>query len=818
MKRRTCALLVDYFGGDYQSGLIGGAEEAAIHLDTHLVIAVGRWLSSPDPLDAVQNDVFKRIGAPGTDAVVVASGCLSHYVGEKELTQFCSSFAPLPVASISVQVPGTASLVIDNQQGQREVLEHLIEHHRCRRIAYLRGPETSIEADQRLLAYCNTLEAHGIAYDPRLVLTGNFWVDSGRSCAEQLLSSGTSFDAIAGANDYMALGAMDVLKERGIRVPGDVRVVGFDDVPLARMASPSLTTVRQPLQRMGAQAVQLLWERLAGHTASSVHTFDVELVRRQSCGCGFTVRDSVSKNILVHPQRLSADRFEAVRRELAGSVLDAVCIHSEIWPDVIERLLGAITMELQGRANRFLQQLSELLDQHKMRLDLLDQFYIIVEAIRSSLIERSFEICDIEEALHAAVLVVGEWINRSQMRTLFDIERSDVNLRASVERISTALTHPALSEALQTVIPTTHIPSACFGLYESDNRDRLRAFSVSGVANPGAVLDHTYEPTSFAPIDFFPTDRRASYVLMPLTHGETVYGQALFETGDQRGVYAMLREQVGATLKAADMHHAVVEETARRERAERERLERDTEIAQQIQTAILPKSFAVHGLDVAAVMQPATSVGGDYYDVIPTEDGAYIGIGDVTGHGLFAGLIMLMVQSMVNATVHANPGLPPSALIPPINKALHDNVRYRLGGTDYVTLTLIKYHQDGALLLAGAHEEPLVWRIRTGQCERIASSGFWSGAIADVTDLTTDVRVQLEPGDLLVLYTDGITEAMNERREQFGLARLSRLVERTATEMPNQICEAVLAAVAGWSGTQVDDVSLLIARYVPNPT
>lgn len=128
-------------------------------------------------------------------------------------------------------------------------------------------------------------------------------------------------------------------------------------------------------------------------------------------------------------------------------------------------------------------------------------------------------------------------------------------------------------------------------------------------------------------------------------------------------------------------------------------------------------------------------------------------------------------------------------------------------------MTLIKYRRDGSLILSGAHEDALIWRQRSGQCERVNSPGFWLAAIEDIEPLTTDLEAQLEDSDVLVLYTDGVTESMNETREQFGLGRLTAVVERHGPESPAKVCAAVVQAIAAWSTSQLDDVSLLVARY-----
>src|SRR5262252_1055280 len=116
-----------------------------------------------------------------------------------------------------------------------------------------------------------------------------------------------------------------------------------------------------------------------------------------------------------------------------------------------------------------------------------------------------------------------------------------------------------------------------------------------------------------------------------------------------------LREQISSALQGVRRVEHVVEEATRVQRAERERLAEELEIAARIQATMLPRISRVAGLEIAAVMVPSAEVGGDYYDIIPTKGGCWIGIGDVAGHGLKSGLVMMMIQSILATLVRHEP-------------------------------------------------------------------------------------------------------------------------------------------------------------------
>jgi len=270
---------------------------------------------------------------------------------------------------------------------------------------------------------------------------------------------------------------------------------------------------------------------------------------------------------------------------------------------------------------------------------------------------------------------------------------------------------------------------------------------------------------------------------------------------------------VGPLIRVTE--HAFDElERAAQEIAKKQRLENELEIGARIQTCLLPNEIAIPDLEVAARMLPASEVGGDYYDAFPVPGGAFIGIGDVTGHGLTSGLVMLMVQSAIGALARRHPDAAPRELVSALNAVLFDNIRHRLHHTEHVTLTLFRYLGAGRFSFAGAHEELVVYRERTGEVALVPTPGTWLGAMKDISKFTTDSELTLENGDLLVLYTDGVTEAMNAKREQYGLERLLRLVQEHARAPVAELCRRLELGALDWCNhAPDDDMTILVARY-----
>ena len=249
------------------------------------------------------------------------------------------------------------------------------------------------------------------------------------------------------------------------------------------------------------------------------------------------------------------------------------------------------------------------------------------------------------------------------------------------------------------------------------------------------------------------------------------------------------------------------------EKLARERLEKELELARQIQIGILPRQLIAEGLELTACMTTATEVGGDYYDVLPVDGGCWIGIGDVSGHGVTSGLIMLMVQSVIAALVTKDPHASPRDAITVLNRVLFENIRHRLIKEDFVTLSLLRI-ADHRVVFAGAHEHFLVCRARTGIAEPVVTPGTWLGVLPDIGRFTTETTLDLERDDLVVLYTDGITEARNTSGEQYGLDRLGEAVQRFHRKRTpiEEVRDGLLDEVTRWTAKQADDATLVLFR------
>lgn len=245
------------------------------------------------------------------------------------------------------------------------------------------------------------------------------------------------------------------------------------------------------------------------------------------------------------------------------------------------------------------------------------------------------------------------------------------------------------------------------------------------------------------------------------------------------------------------------------------RMSAELDVAKRLQLMVLPgqeELCAIEDLDIACMMAPADEVGGDYFDCFKSNGSVRFGIGDVTGHGLSAGVIMIMAQTAIK-TISLMGERDMKKMLALVNKVLYSNIE-RITEDRSMTLALLDY-KDGVYTVAGQHEYLIVCR-KDGRVEVKDTSdlGLFVGFEPDISEFIDETRISLDGGELLVLYTDGVTDAVNEAGEEFGLKRLCDIVRRNHGLPSGKIVENIHGEVRSHIGKAKvhDDISLLVIK------
>lgn len=246
---------------------------------------------------------------------------------------------------------------------------------------------------------------------------------------------------------------------------------------------------------------------------------------------------------------------------------------------------------------------------------------------------------------------------------------------------------------------------------------------------------------------------------------------------------------------------------------EGKRMSSELEIASSIQRSIMPdKSPNVPNLEVVAKTRPAVEVGGDSFDFIQRENATYFYVGDVTGHGAPAALVMMMVNTLLHTYSEMYSSV--YDIVVNTNKILKPRIKAAM----FMTMVMLKWdHQTSKMTYVGAgHEHLLIYRNATGQIESKPAGGVALGMVPDNSKLVKELEINLDDGDMVIIYTDGITEAKNDKGEMFGLEKLIETVKKYATQYgPEGVTHHTALDFSQYVGNaeQEDDITLMVLRY-----
>ena len=259
------------FSHPFFTEVMGGVADVAAGAGYTVLLSVA---SHADGADAYTRLLESR----RADGVILMAASLD----DRNALTLAASGLPVVFLGSWSHGPAVHSVCIDERAAARGVVDHLVAQG-YRRIAHLAGQQGHGPAIEREQGYRDALAVAGYALDPALVARGDFSPESGRLAMQRLLDGGVRPDAVFAASDEMAIGALQVLNERGLGVPDQVALAGFDDIALAVMTTPPLTTVHYPMRELGAAATRLLLDELAGATPGPTRlVFPTPLVVRRS--------------------------------------------------------------------------------------------------------------------------------------------------------------------------------------------------------------------------------------------------------------------------------------------------------------------------------------------------------------------------------------------------------------------------------------------------------------------------------------------------------------------------------------------------------
>jgi signal transduction histidine kinase/DNA-binding LacI/PurR family transcriptional regulator len=549
-------------------GWSAGAATTAPVSNVNLVHFIGGKLA-PTVTDEENKLTFGLydLAKPDQLAGLILTADVAYGVQPEDLRAFSDQYGSLPIVTQSVPLDGASMLIPDNVEGMRGVVRHLIQEHGYKRIAFIRGLREQIDAEQRFQAYQDELKAHNLRLEDELVVQGDYTTESGSTAIQILLDERKlRVQAVVAANDGMAFGALEALQQRGVRVPDDVAVTGFDDLREAQATGVPLTTVRQSFFTAGKRALEALLGRIDGNTVPKTTLTPTQLIIRWSCGC---LPENVRQAAVAPREVAKTGRLENKRETALRALLNSAAITDQDsalpqFRDAFGRAWDGFLLTLSGKTSSddFLKTINamiELLQKHELAPAVWHNVISMMRRYALGGINSYTSMLQAENLFQQARLLAGELSQRSQAYRRLVLEQQESLLHGFSFSMAPAMSMDEIGAAITAHFPAMGIERWYVMFYSDVSAPQ----SVSAPPPQSYNLLFQYEGSRFEipqkrtrigtgqliPRGKTPADHRYTAVVMPLSLARNRFGFMWVEMGPRDWeIYVRIRNLVSSAL------------------------------------------------------------------------------------------------------------------------------------------------------------------------------------------------------------------------------------------------------------------------------
>lgn len=563
-----------------------GVLDAAATGNTNLICFPGGRLHASEAFEAERNSLYDLVDPAYLDGLVSWTSALAGIAPPDEIITFHQRYHPLPTVSLAYPLGHGHLVSIDGYQGMRALIFHLVDVHAYGRVALIRGPANHPYAQERYHAFLDALKEKGLTPDPALISPAVNWEQGAEAMRalldERKLQPGVDFQAVVAASDLLAIGALSLMTDRGIRVPTDVAVAGFNDIEEGRLVRPPLTSVSLPFYDQGRRAVEILLATLAGEATPTHLKLDSQLLVRQSCGCpSWSVKLAAAEPSLNTPcdtktgqKRAQEQLIEQIARVISNRGVAAT------WA---KQLLDTFIAEVSGRGHslwpvsspshtpgghgretgpsqsggQFQTTLNGMLQHGVLDGDETAAWQAAISVLRRELLPSLVPAIQgrAEDLFGQARVVIGEAVQRAQIARQLQAEQQNRVLRDIGQALITAFDVAKLADVLTERLPDLGIASCYLALYDNPATSLVWSRLVLAYDERGRVPlpahGRRYPSNQVVPADLLP-NRRFSLLVEPLHFQTEPLGFVVFEVGPRDGdIYEVLRSHISSALKGA---------------------------------------------------------------------------------------------------------------------------------------------------------------------------------------------------------------------------------------------------------------------------
>lgn len=531
-------------------------------LDINLVILPGESIGSKKPYGYQHNVMYDFISENQLDGLIFMTNSIGDYVESSTLSQVYQHYLKLPFVSINIDLEGAISTIYcDNAKGIRNVINHLVVYHGYKRIGFVKGQETHKDAIERFEAYKQCLIDHHIQYDENMVVEGDFYVESGEQAIEILFDQRkVSLDVIVAANDDMAIGMMTALTKRGIRVPRDVKIVGFDDIREIRFNKSPLASVRQPLKEMAEAAITALLNYMNHKQVSRHHYLTPIFIPRASCGCisGNMTFLEDEKGYEEYPNSYSIQR---VITEYVGRSPYRKIKFKNQYVALINTLVEEC--ESEKCINEMISTYNQILFEQEITTEFVRFIQLLLDFTRGQVLTRTDNMESVRWAemffRQAASLLMELKLSVGGLTRIMNNRKAHHLMVDSIDEITSAESIDGLMDILEKELREVGIQTCFIHQYqnESDMETMIKARKLPKKSkmllgyNDQVRFDCEGEflTKEMIPEECKMTDRPYNLVFEPIYYKAEVYGYMIYEIGMSDGaIYETIRRHIGTAI------------------------------------------------------------------------------------------------------------------------------------------------------------------------------------------------------------------------------------------------------------------------------
>lgn len=580
IKRPTIGYLTPHIKDEVGHAIWSGIAETAQKRDVNLIAFVGERVKDARDFRTQANIIYDMVNPGRLDGLISWTSSLFVFIDDEEQAKFHERYHPLPIVGLGATARQMPCVLAEGYQGMRELIAHLVEVHGYQRLAFVRGLESHPYMQERYLAYLDALKAYNLPIDPNLITPPEDWLQSdGQEIVQLLLDQRglrpkVDFEVVVAFSDRPAIGVLNALRQRGIQVPGEISVVGFNDSMEGRTTTPALTSVAVSFYEQGKQAVEMLLARLEGRPVPEKLILPARLVVRRSCGC--------LSEVVLQASVSGYDSIESTPKQPLDFNKTPAVAQAEIVSEMVQAMMASPDSTFLGWAEQLFQTFWTDLPEQEPRT-----FLLTLEEILSKVPSTGKRIWDWQRALSVlrcrllplvepellpqaeniwqqARVLIGEIARHSQISVRFQVEQQAEILREISQTMATSFNLTELMDVLAHKLPHLGISACYLSLYENPSSPTEWSRLILAYNDQGRLAlepaGQRFRTGELVPSNLLPTHRRVTLVIKALYFQEQQLGFIVFEGKVQTArIYQALCNQISSVLKGAQLFKQNIE-------------------------------------------------------------------------------------------------------------------------------------------------------------------------------------------------------------------------------------------------------------------